>query len=73
MTMVSSDSRQSMNAARMTNPISPTPGSTRSLRIRRLLDPTAVPRLVSLIRDGRYDVVHAHLEMAIALAKPACT
>lgn len=45
--------------------------ATRSLGIRRLLDPVALPRLVSLIRRGHYDVVHAHLEMAMTLAVPA--
>jgi len=44
---------------------------TRSLGIRRLLDPVALPRLVSIIRSGGYDVVHAHLEMAMTLAVPA--
>lgn len=44
---------------------------TRSLGIRRLLDPVALPRLVRTIREGRYDVVHAHLEMAMTLAVPA--
>jgi glycosyltransferase involved in cell wall biosynthesis len=45
--------------------------ATRSLGIRRLLDPVALPRLVKTIRKGRYDVVHAHLEMAMTLAVPA--
>lgn len=44
---------------------------TRSLGIRRLLDPVALPRLTRLIRRGQYDVVHAHLEMAMTLAVPA--
>lgn len=44
---------------------------TRSLGIRRLLDPVALPRLVRTIRQGRYDIVHAHLEMAMTLAVPA--
>lgn len=44
---------------------------TRSLGIRRLLDPVALPRLVKTIRKGHYDVVHAHLEMAMTLAVPA--
>lgn len=45
--------------------------ATRSLGIRRLLDPVALPRLVKTIRQGRYDIVHAHLEMAMTLAVPA--
>ena len=45
--------------------------ATRSLGIRRLLDPVALPRLVNTIRKGHYDVVHAHLEMAMTLAVPA--
>lgn len=44
---------------------------TRSLGIRRLLDPVALPRLRSVIAEGGYDVVHAHLEMAMTLAVPA--
>ena len=44
---------------------------TRSLGIRRLLDPVALPRLTNVIRRGGYDVVHAHLEMAMTLAVPA--
>jgi glycosyltransferase involved in cell wall biosynthesis len=43
----------------------------RSLGIRRLLDPSGIPRLTREIRDGGYDVVHAHLEMAMSLAVPA--
>lgn len=54
----------------------------RSLGIRRLLDPFAIPRLVNEIRHGcreggdgsydrGYDLVHAHLEMAMTLAVPA--
>ncbi|WP_308192969.1 glycosyltransferase [Mycobacterium sp. PSTR-4-N] len=45
--------------------------TTRSLGIRRLLDPVALPRLVRTIRQGGYDIVHAHLEMAMTLAVPA--
>lgn len=45
--------------------------STRSLGIRRLLDPVALPRLSRFIRSGGYDVVHAHLEYAMTLAVPA--
>jgi glycosyltransferase involved in cell wall biosynthesis len=45
--------------------------ATRSLGIRRLLDPVALPRLISTIRKGQYDIVHAHLEMAMTLAVPA--
>ena len=41
------------------------------LGVRRTLDPTAVPRLVSFIRRSGADVVHAHLEMAMTLALPA--
>ena len=60
-----------MNAAKTMTILTDAGVTTRSLGIRRL-DPTAVPAGI-LIRDGRYDVVHAHLEMAITLAKPACT
>lgn len=45
--------------------------STRSLGIRRLLDPVGVPRLAGVIRRGGYDVVHAHLELAMTLGVPA--
>ena len=45
--------------------------TTRSLGIRRLLDPVALPRLTKFIRQGGYDIVHAHLEMAMTLAVPA--
>jgi len=45
--------------------------STRSLGIRRTLDPIGIPRLAKVIRDGDYDVVHAHLELAMTLAVPA--
>jgi glycosyltransferase involved in cell wall biosynthesis len=45
--------------------------AARTLGIRRILDPVGVPRLVSAIRRGGYDVVHAHLEMAMTLAVPA--
>ena len=45
--------------------------TTRSLGIRRLLDPVALPRLTKFIRRGGYDIVHAHLEMAMTLAVPA--
>jgi glycosyltransferase involved in cell wall biosynthesis len=41
----------------------------RSLGIHRLLDRRALPRLVAEIRG--YDLVHAHLEMAMTLAVPA--
>ncbi len=41
------------------------------LGIRRTLDPTAVPKLVSFIKDSGAEVVHAHLEMAMTLALPA--
>lgn len=43
----------------------------RSLNVRRLLDPMALPRLVREIRRSNCDVVHAHLEMAMTLAVPA--
>ncbi len=43
----------------------------RSLRVKRLLDPTAVPQLAREIRRSGADVVHAHLEMAMTLAVPA--
>ena len=42
-----------------------------SAGIGRLLDPGAIPRLVRVMRSGGYDVVHAHLAMAITLAVPA--
>jgi glycosyltransferase involved in cell wall biosynthesis len=45
--------------------------ATRSLGIRRTLDPVGVPRLSSVIRRDGYDVVHAHLELAMTLAVPA--
>lgn len=45
--------------------------ATRSLGVRRTLDPLGVPRLAGVIRRGRYDVVHAHLELAMTLAVPA--
>lgn len=45
--------------------------ATRSLGIRRTLDPLGVPRLASVIRREGYDVVHAHLELAMTLAVPA--
>ncbi len=45
--------------------------ATRSLGIRRTLDPMGVPRLAGVIRRGGYDVVHAHLELAMTLAVPA--
>ncbi len=44
---------------------------TRSLGVRRTLDPLGVPRLAGVIRHGGYDVVHAHLELAMTLAVPA--
>ena len=45
--------------------------ATRSLGVRRTLDPLGVPRLAKVIRRGGYDVVHAHLELAMTLAVPA--
>ncbi|OZG29177.1 glycosyl transferase family 1 [Williamsia sp. 1138] len=44
---------------------------TRALGIKRLLDPTAIPKVVREIRRADFDVVHAHLEMATTLAVPA--
>ena len=43
----------------------------RSLGIKRLLDVSALPKLVREIKRCEYDVVHAHLEMAMTLATPA--
>lgn len=43
----------------------------RSLHVRRLLDPTALPQLVREIRRSGCDIVHSHLEMAMTLALPA--
>ncbi|SDH06387.1 glycosyltransferase family 4 protein [Pseudonocardia oroxyli] len=43
----------------------------RMLRVKRLLDPTAIPQIVAEIRRSRCDVVHSHLEMANTLAVPA--
>lgn len=62
-----------LNAAKTMTILDEADIATRSLGIRRLLDPAAVPRLTRVIRDGGYDVVHAHLEMAMTLALPACT
>lgn len=45
--------------------------SVQSLDIRHLRQAAAVPRLTRYIRRGGYDVVHAHLAMAITLAVPA--
>ena len=66
-------SPEELNAAKTMTILAEAGISTQSLGIRRLLDPVAVPRLARLIRDGGYDVVHAHLEMAMTLALPACT
>ncbi|MGV9793146.1 glycosyltransferase [Gordonia sp. NPDC003422] len=68
---VVSISTESMNAAKTMAILADAGISTRSLGITRLLDPTAIPKLTRLIRRGRYDVVHAHLEMAMTLALPA--
>jgi glycosyltransferase involved in cell wall biosynthesis len=43
----------------------------RTLKVRRLLDPTAIPQVVAEIRRSGCDVVHSHLEMANTLAVPA--
>lgn len=66
-------SPESMNAAKTMTILTDAGVTTRSLGIRRAPrsdrgTQAGIPR-----RDGRYDVVHAHLEMAITLAKPACT
>jgi glycosyltransferase involved in cell wall biosynthesis len=45
----------------------------RSLGIKRLLDPRAVPLLVREMRRSHCDIVHAHLDMAMTLATPAAT
>lgn len=45
--------------------------SVQFLGIRRLLQPGAILRVAASIRAGGYDVVHAHLAMAITLAVPA--
>lgn len=45
--------------------------TVRSLGVRHLRQPDAVPKLVTYIRRGEYDLVHAHLAMAITLAVPA--
>ncbi|HKG51178.1 MAG TPA: glycosyltransferase [Actinomycetales bacterium] len=43
----------------------------RFLSLRRLADPTAVPRIARAIRASGCDVVHAHLEHAATLVPPA--
>src|ERR1700691_4169114 len=45
--------------------------SVRDIGMRSNLDLGALPRLRSLIRDGRYDVVHAHLYRSQVYARPA--
>ncbi|WP_300612519.1 glycosyltransferase [Trebonia sp.] len=45
--------------------------SVRDIGMRRNTDLTALPRLSSLIRAGRYDVVHAHLYRSQIYARPA--
>lgn len=62
---------ESVNASKTMTILAEADIPTHSLGIRRLLDPAAVPKLTRLIRAGGYDVVHAHLEMAMTLAFPA--
>lgn len=62
-------SPESLNAAETMRILAGAGVDTRSLGIRRLLDPVALPRLTRVIRD--FDLVHAHLEMAMTLAVPA--
>lgn len=64
-------SPETVNAAKTMRILADAGIATRSLGIRRLLDPTAIPKLVRVIRSGHYDIVHAHLEMAMTLALPA--
>jgi glycosyltransferase involved in cell wall biosynthesis len=45
--------------------------ATQSLGMRRTLDPRGVLNLAGVIRRGGYDVVHAHLELAMTVALPA--
>jgi glycosyltransferase involved in cell wall biosynthesis len=45
--------------------------SVRDIGMRSNHDVGALPRLRSLIRDGRYDVVHAHLYRSQVYARPA--
>lgn len=68
---VASISGADLNSAKTLEILAEADIPTRSLGIRRLLDPVALPRLTSVIRRGGYDVVHAHLEMAMTLAVPA--
>jgi glycosyltransferase involved in cell wall biosynthesis len=64
-------SPESMNAAKTISILQEAGVQPRSLHVRRLLDPTAVPQLVREIKRSRCDIVHAHLEMAMTLAVPA--
>ncbi|EHB55963.1 glycosyl transferase group 1 [Mycolicibacterium rhodesiae JS60] len=68
---VVSVSPEELNSEKTMGILSDAGVTTSSLGIRRLRDPVALPRLTKLIRRGRYDVVHAHLEMAMTLAVPA--
>ncbi|WP_071289643.1 glycosyltransferase family 4 protein [Mycolicibacterium llatzerense] len=61
----------SVNAEKTMTILSEAGVHPRSLGVRRLLDPSGVPRLVREIRSGGYDLVHAHLEMAATFAVPA--
>lgn len=44
--------------------------SVRDLGMRRTTLPSTLLRLYAIIRDGQYDVVHAHLWMALVFARP---
>lgn len=68
---VASVSPEELNSAKTLQILADADIPTRSLGIRRLLDPVALPRLTRFIREGGYEVVHAHLEMAMTLAVPA--
>jgi glycosyltransferase involved in cell wall biosynthesis len=68
---VMSVSPTELNSEKTLNILADAGIATQSLGIRRLLDPVALPRLAGVIRKGRYDIVHAHLEMAMTLAVPA--
>ncbi|MFT4124621.1 MAG: glycosyltransferase family 4 protein [Gordonia sp. (in: high G+C Gram-positive bacteria)] len=62
---------ESVNAEKTMTILAAADIPTQSLGIKRLADPTAIPKLAGLIRRGGYDVVHAHLEMAMSHALPA--